>query len=280
MKKLLSYLLISATVILLIATPFLLEKMLLCEDIFPFNIPITFSKETWFGFIASYLGAIGTVSLGIIALYQNKKYKELSDTSEERLLALQTEIKKLIEKNVALIELNSKIERAKYFPILTNMHHSYWNMSKENAKNSFDFENDAFVFSYKNIHPKEIPNSLIDIFNQYHTFVYTLKNDGERTIRNFSCTSVTQNGQLHEHRFWFCQTCDIESGSILRCAYVTKFNIGEQCKNGEIESLSFKYEMENVIGEHFEMTADLHFIPTSKNEAPDYMIEFTPIHRV
>jgi len=280
MKKLLFYLLIFATIIFLIIAPFLIEKIILCEDIFPFNMPITFSKETWFGFIASYLGAIGTVSLGIIALYQNKKYKELSDSSEERFLALQTEIKNLTEKNVTLIELNSKIERAKYFPILTNMHHSYWDMSKENAENSFDFENDAFVFSYKNINPEEIPNSLIDVFNQYHTFVYTLKNDGERAIRNFSCTSVTQNGQLHEHGFWFCQTCDIESGSILRCVYVTKFNIGEQCKNGKIESLSFKYDMENVIGEHFEMTTDLHFIPSGENEAPDYMMELTPIRRV
>ncbi|MDO5382735.1 MAG: hypothetical protein Q4F06_08490 [Eubacteriales bacterium] len=280
MKKILFYLLFVATIILLIAAPFLIEKIILCEDIFPFNMPITFSKETWFGFIASYLGAIGTVSLGIIALYQNKKYKELSDSSEERLLTLQTEIKNLTEKNVALIELNSKIERAKYFPILTNAHHSYWDMSKANAKSSFDFENDAFVFSYKNISPEEIPNTLIDIFNQYHTFVYTLKNDGERTIRNFSCTSVTQNKQLHEHGFWFCQTCDIEPGAILRCVYVTKFNLAEQCKNGEIESLSFKYEMENVIGERFEMATDLHFIPSGKNAAPDYMMEITPIHRV
>jgi hypothetical protein len=280
MKKLLLCLLISATFILLIVAPFLIEKIILCEDIFPFNMLVTFSKETWFGFIASYLGAIGTVALGIIALYQNKKYKKLSDSSEERFLVLQTEIKNLAEKNVALIELNSKIERAKYFPILTNMHHSYWNMNNEDAENSFDFKNDAFVFSYRNINPEAIPNSLIDVFNQYHTFVFTLKNDGERTIRNFHCTSATQNGQPHELGFCFFQTSDIESGSILRCVYVTNFNIEEKCKNGEIESLSFKYEMENVIGEHFDMTIDLYFIPSGENEAPDYMMEFTPIHRV
>lgn len=73
-------------------------------------MPIAFSKESWFGFIASYLGAIGTILLGFISLYQNKKYKELSDSSEEKLMNLQAEIKVLTEKNVALIELNSKIE--------------------------------------------------------------------------------------------------------------------------------------------------------------------------
>lgn len=280
MKKFLMYLLFIPLTIILIVIPFLIEKIILCETIFPFNIPITFSKEAWFGFTASYLGAIGTVILGIIALYQNKKYKDLSDTTEEKLLTLQTEIKTLTEKNVALIELNSKIERAKYFPIFTNIHHSYWNMSEKNAKNSFDFDNDTFVFSYKNINPEEIPASKIDIFNQYHTFVYTLKNDGERAIRNFSCTSVTQNEQLHEHGFWFCQTCDIEPGAILRCVYVTQFDLAEQSKNGEIESLSFRYEMENVIGEHFEMTTEMHFIPANENEAPDYMMEISPVHRI
>ena len=103
--------------------------MILCETIFPFNIPINLSKETWFGFIASYLGAVGTVMLGIIALYQNKKYKELSDSSEEKFITLQNEIKTLTEKSVALIELNSKIEQAKYYPILTNINYSYWNIS-------------------------------------------------------------------------------------------------------------------------------------------------------
>jgi len=280
MKKFFMYLLFISLTIILIAIPFLIEKIILCETIFPFNLPITFSKEAWFGFTASYLGAIGTVILGIIALYQSKKYKELSDNTEEKLLNLQTEIKYLTEKNVALIELISKIEKAKYFPILTNLHYSYWNMSEINAETSFDFEKDTFIFTYKNINPEEIPSSLIDVFNQYHTFVYTLKNDGERTIRNFSCTSVTQNKQLHEHGFWYCQACDIEPGAILRCVYVTKFDLAKQSKNSEIESLVFKYEMENVIGEHFEMTTEMHFIPADENDAPDYMMEISPVHRI
>ena len=51
-----------------------------------------FSKETWFGFIGSYLGAIGTIILGYITFYQNKKYKELSDRSDEHFMELQKEL--------------------------------------------------------------------------------------------------------------------------------------------------------------------------------------------
>lgn len=47
--------------------PFIVEKIILCETIIPFDVPIVFSKEVWFGFIGSYLGAIGTIVLGYIA---------------------------------------------------------------------------------------------------------------------------------------------------------------------------------------------------------------------
>ena len=52
------------------------------KQFFPFNVSVTFPKDVWFGFMGSYLGAIGTIVLGYIAFYQNKKYKELSDQSE------------------------------------------------------------------------------------------------------------------------------------------------------------------------------------------------------
>ncbi|MEQ2605618.1 hypothetical protein [Dorea longicatena] len=118
-KQIKRVLILLILLIILIIIPFIIEKIILCEKVFPFNIAINFSKEVWFGFIASYLGAVGTVLLGGIALYQNKRYKELSDSSERKLMELQNEIKILTEKSVYLIELNSKIEQAKYYPIFT-----------------------------------------------------------------------------------------------------------------------------------------------------------------
>lgn len=194
-------------------------------------------------------------------------------------MALQEEIKNLTEKSVSLIELNSKIEKAKYYPILTNMNHAYWNLTGEHLMQSFDFENDSFQISFKKENPNEILTSYVDIFEQYYTFTYTFKNDSERTIRNFTCTSIIKNGKKNEMGFWLYQSCDIEPGAILRCVYATKFNLAQQCIDGIIQSLSFKYKMENVIGELFELTIDFYFIALPENKAPDFMVEISPIQK-
>lgn len=188
-KKIKMVLLLLSLLIILIIIPFIIEKIILCEKVFPFNIAINFSKEVWFGFIASYLGAVGTVLLGVIALYQNKRYKELSDSSERKLMELQNEIKILTEKSVYLIELNSKIEQAKYYPILTDLKHTYWDVKGENL------EKDVFQISYKEVNPEKTMGGYKETFKRYHTFVYTLKNDGESTIRNFRCTSIITKKQ-------------------------------------------------------------------------------------
>ena len=125
MKRIAKYLLYIMITIILILFPFLIEKMILCETIFPFNIPINLSKETWFGFIASYLGAVGTVMLGIIALYQNKKYKELSDSSEEKFITLQNEIKTLTEKSVALIDETRTMTAEEYMKFCSKIMRKY-----------------------------------------------------------------------------------------------------------------------------------------------------------
>ena len=279
-KKILVSLFFIILIIILFSIPFVIEKIILCESIFPFNITIHFSKETWFGFIASYLGAVGTILLGIIALYQNKKYKELSDMSEERFMDLQEEIKNLTEKSVSLIELNSKLEKAKYYPIFSDMRHTCWNISGEKIEEVFDMEKDVFQISYKKEDPHEVLSTYNDIFNQYHTFTYAFKNDSERTIRNFTCSSIIKNNLQNEFGFWVFESCDSNPGAILRCVYATKFDLAQQCKDGSIQSLSFKYNMENVIGEHFEMTTDLYFNPSPDDEPPNFFAEISPIQKI
>ena len=90
----------------LIWLPFLIEWILYDTEHMLFHTPIRFSREAWFGFIASYLGAIGTVILGIIALYQNRRYKELSDKSEATLLNLQNEIRELNYSSANILDLH------------------------------------------------------------------------------------------------------------------------------------------------------------------------------
>ena len=276
-KKIKMVLLLLSLLIILIIIPFVIEKIILCEKVFPFNIAINFSKEVWFGFIASYLGAVGTVLLGVIALYQNKKYKELSDSSERKLMELQNEIKILTEKSVYLIELNSKIEQAKYYPILTDLKDIYWDLKEENLEKYFNLEKDVFQVSYKEENPEKTMGGYKEAFKHYHTFMYTLKNDGESTIRNFRCTSIIKNNQKKEMGAWIFESCDIEPGAVLRCVYATKFDIFEECKNGKIETLTFIYEMENVLGDHFKMSNDIYFYSSQNKEWPNEIMEISPI---
>lgn len=97
-------------VLALIIIPFLIEAILLCQTIFPFNINIAFDREEWFSFLGSYIGAIATFLLGILALYQNKRYKELADSSTLQMNNLMKEIKEVIwRNNLPIINFDSEV---------------------------------------------------------------------------------------------------------------------------------------------------------------------------
>lgn len=261
-------------VILIIILPFCIEKILITESVFPFDKTIAFSKESWFGFIASYLGAIGTVCLGGIALYQNKKYKELSDQSDDRFLKLQEDIKELTQKNVDLIEINTKIEKAKFYPILSDQHHVFWDV--KDIENYFSMEKDNFLVTHNSWNLNKKRRSIDYIFKNYHTFTCTFKNESERTIRNFCCSDVITNNQEFEMKSIFISSCDIEPGTLLRCVYATENNLPEEAMSGKIGSLSFTYKMNNGIGEQFKMQMDVLFTQDSELY-PDNWIQVSPI---
>lgn len=96
--------------IVLISVPFIIENILFNESTFPFSIPIRFGREVWFSFIASYIGALGTIALGLLAYWQNKRYKELSDTKDSEVKELQTQIKDLVFSNNELTKGNKDIQ--------------------------------------------------------------------------------------------------------------------------------------------------------------------------
>lgn len=261
---------VGTIILALVLLPFIIENILIDTKYTSFNFTMDFSKEIWFGFIASYLGAVGTVLLGIIALYQNKKYKALSDNSEKRFLELQAEIKELNKKNVDLIEINTKIEKAKYYPMLSELKHYYWNMGGNSLKQDFDMDN-PFQITIKKEDSFEDRDGPIDrIFDEYYTFTYVLKNEGEKTIRNFSCCNVNINDR-HGMGFWIYYPCDIEPGKVVYVVYATKVNLSEKIKTGEIYTLDFRYKMENVIGETFCMNIHTRFYHTDKNVASTVM---------
>lgn len=214
---------------------------------------LKYTGEVWFGFIASYLGAIGTFSLGLLALYQNREYKNQSDTTNERLLELQEEIKELNKKNVELIEINTRIEKAKYYPVFMEEDKYYINGDVESIDNYGVFhiieKKDDLDFCEKTVD---------EIFKQYNTIAYSLKNIGEKVVRNFHCKRCIVNNDDKMWN-WISYFCDVESGMDVNIVLATKEDILEEVRKGNIKSVSFEYEMENVIGENFGMDAEMTF---------------------
>ncbi len=72
-----------------------------------------FTKSEWFAFTASYLGAISSVFIGVVALYQSKRYKEQADDYSKKMdeLILLPEIYPMAIKKVS--EINA--ENYKYY---------------------------------------------------------------------------------------------------------------------------------------------------------------------
>ena len=59
----------------IVFVPLAIEKIIMFEKINLVNSLNEFSKETWFGFIGSYLGAIGTNILLFIKIKNIKNYQ-------------------------------------------------------------------------------------------------------------------------------------------------------------------------------------------------------------
>lgn len=124
------YTIFTVGIISLILFPFLIEKIIYCESVFPFNLTIKFSKEIWFCFIASYIGAICTVFLGVISVWQNKRYKKLADESSEKMDETLNRIEEILWQNsipITKLESNFIIQTTVNKPI--KQLHSHWTLS-------------------------------------------------------------------------------------------------------------------------------------------------------
>lgn len=89
--------------------PFLIERILFEETIFLFSMPISLSREIWFSFVGSYLGAIGAVALGVMAMNQTKRYNDSSNDMVKRQQALLENIKDINQQHT------DKLLRHKYY---------------------------------------------------------------------------------------------------------------------------------------------------------------------
>lgn len=264
--KCLILLIITLTIILI---PFIVQWILLNETNFPFNIAVSFSREIWFGFIASYIGAIGTTILGIIAIWQNKKYKELSDKSSEESSIIQKELKDLSKKTMDAIETLKRIELLKYYPSIERIPDIWCGITKKDYIKQF--KNKNYVIQSNIINPEDTNDlnfPISELFDKYNTYLFIIKNIGEKAIRNFNCNNLLINGKQPD--FVVNYECDIESG---KCATIAILNFPQFKKNETIE-LNMRFKFKNLVMDDYYIDTEI-FI-TFQEEAPEsYVTKFT-----
>ena len=253
----------------IVLIPFILQWALLNETIFPFNLSISFSRETWFGFIASYLGAIGTIILGIIAIWQNKRYKELADKSSQESELIQQEVKGLSKKTMEAIEALKRIELAKYYPSIEKMPCYYHGITKEYFMEQFESEEytiQSNFISLKDCNDVILPIS--ELVDKYNTYLFIVKNVGEKAIRKFNCNQLLINGI--QPNFVVNNECDILPG---KYAVIAVLNFPEFKKN-EIIELKMRFVFKNLVMENYYI--EIEIIITFDEETPSsHVISFT-----
>jgi|GEM_PF-812749 len=255
--------------IIIILNPFVVEWVLLNETTWPFNIPISFSRETWFGFIASYMGAIGTVILGIIALWQNKRYKQLADKSSQESAQIQQELKSLSKKTMEAIETLKKIEMSKYYPLIEKMPYTCHGTTKKHFLNEFgseDYNIQINCINFKDENDLFLPIS--ELVDKYNTYLFVVKNISEKTIRNFTCNQILINGK--QPSFMVNFECDVASG---KYAVIAILNF-PQFKEHEDTDLKMSFVFKNLVMDYYFIETEI--VISFDEEAPNsHVLYFT-----
>lgn len=259
MKKIKYILLMLVLTIILIMFPILIEQIIININKNPFNIKTVLSNDVWFGFIASYLGAIGTVILGIIAIWQNKRYKELSDKSSNEVMHIQKELKELNQRNVKAIETLEKIEVAIYNPNIQYMPYSFYGISK----NVLDESENAHIYQ-KNylINPYETGEPLDKLMDKYETYGLTICNKSEKAIRDFHCKRIKINGI--SPNLFFSHYTDMQSGENAYILFINlPLKLGETC-------LELDFEFYTLLQDKYILHVDVRISYDGK-EFKDYL---------
>lgn len=262
-------------IIAIICIPILIEYYIRNPEITLFNFYTIFSKESWFEFIASYLGTIGTIVLGIIALYQNKKYKELSDQTETQFEEFQKDIKELVQTSNSLIKINTKIEETVYYPILNINQDIYINKPQDNNI-ELDYDNETFIVGIINSMDNGImslPQKAFykQVIDKYYTLIYDLTNDGEKTIISFVFKSVVIN-DVKKVGTLYSRGTNINPGKSAHIVIAYPESVNNKIEENEINSLDLFFTMNNVLGESFTFHNHIMFYRDEEDIPVNYEI--------
>ena len=241
---------IAMLVIIVLIIPLLIEKLIMGEEFFPIISKNHLCKDIWFGFMGSYIGAIGTVILGIIAIEQSKKYKDMSDVYSEKMETLQNQLKDLTEQNLSAIKTLEKINMSIYTPIIEKIPYTFYKTTKQVLDKYFDNILD-YQMNYINI--DFVCDKPVEYYiNNYKTFGFIVRNTGEKVIRNLQCCNLSVNGK--QPGMCVFSPCDIMPG---RYTAIILANIDLV----ECTQIDFNLKMNNLLKEcyivHVHITAFL-----------------------
>lgn len=215
--------------------------------------------------ISGFWSAFATVILGLVAFWQNKQYKKLSDKTSQDLQDIQEDIRMQIATTQETVEVIKRIELAIYQPVLEEIYYYYFMEEGQLIEDVFD---DVFVHqkNYCNLandngFHKEYSDSLKD----NNTILFGFRNTSEKTILNFICKEIT----INDKQISMLQSfgCDIP---LNKCVLISIINCPKISEN-EIIPISMKFSLKNIIQQEF--IFDVSLLYTKINNAPSLYIE-------
>jgi hypothetical protein len=216
--------------------------------------------------------ALATVILGIIALWQNRQYKKLSDKTSNETTTLQHDIKELTEKSQQALSTLKGIENSRYQPMLEIWNDNIFGFAKGTYKDYMKKRNCVPQANYFNVDPDVYTNNTGETVSQYNTFGFFIKNIGEKTIRNFCSNYETNSSEDYSFATF---SCDINPGEF---AFVLLINI-EKFENNE-QDIQLQFNMQNLINESYSFPLNLNFYYNEHEKNPGVAYNGGDIDRV
>ena len=207
--------------------------------------------------LAGLWSAFATGIIGLIALYQNKRYKELSELSTKQYETVQIQIRDLSKRTMESIELLNSIEQAKYYPQIRKESGVCMNVPFKYIVDEYPSSEHVFQMTFLNfMEGVEYMRDHNSILNKNNIVGFSMKNQGEKPIRDFICRNISINSKKIVNYQSF--SCDIlPGGSAAILLFLSNGKDIDSAYNSSGLSIDFVFSCENLIGDHYEFSSYL-----------------------
>jgi hypothetical protein len=219
--------------------------------------------------VAGLWSAAATVILGIIAVWQNMRYKKLADQSSKDANSVQQELKYLNEKTMDAIETLKTIELAKYFPLIERETYDAFALDSKYFNELFQKKYSSAQINLIGMVQEDFNLPLEKLLDKYYnSYVFLVKNSSEKAIRHFTCSDLEIDGAVPGSIAMI--DCDIPAG---KNAVVAILNLPPLIK-GDSYLLNMTFTLNNLVMDKYSLNYEA--LITFDEEAPSaYEIHFS-----